>query len=362
MKLISKCASYVRAISIVAFYVRAGVGTNGKRNIVKVRLLLIGLLTGVSGILYGCDDAADLAEGLRQAVEYENQAVRDSTIVMAGSTSMEQFANMAAESFMAAHPGITVTVEFTGSSAGVEAVLAGRADIGNSSRSLRQKEQVSGAVGNIIAIDGIAVVTDRANPVTSLTVEQLAGIYTGRIRNWNEVGGADIAIVVTGREAGSGTRNTFEGRLGIRDLCLYANELDSAGAVMARVAATPGAIGYVSFDVLNDMVAILSINGVEAAEKNVKAGDYLLWQPYIMVTDGEIDEQKESVRMFFDYLYSEEGKQLIRAAGLIVPDFYDGTEKFYSFTGLIPHCLQRSEGRSQGWIPRSLQRGDSLTI
>lgn len=287
----------------------------------KVRTMIAMLLIGVSEILSGCGSAAGTdPAGLLQAVEEENKAATDSMVIMAGSTSMERFANMAAESFMSFYPEITVTVEFTGSSAGVEAVLAGRADIGNSSRNLKEEEKASGAVENIVAIDGIAVVTDRANRVTELTEEQLAGIYTGRIRNWSEVGGADMAVVVVGREAGSGTRSMFEERLGIRELCRYANELDSAGGVMARVASTPGAIGYVSLEVLDDTVGTLSINGAEASEENVKTGSYLLYQPFIMVTDGEISEQKKSVQKFFNYLYSENGRQLIGAAGLAVPD------------------------------------------
>ena len=129
--------------------------------------------------------------------------------------------------------------------------------------------------------------------------------------------------MTVGREAGSGTRSTFEELLGIRDLCSYANELDSAGAVMARVAATPGAIGYVSFGILDDTVCALAIDGIEAEVENVETGAYLLWQPYIMVTDGEINEQKDSVQRFFAYLWSEEGSQLIRKAGLIVPKSVD---------------------------------------
>lgn len=292
------------------------------RKNIKMKSILICTLIGLSWTLDGCGRAAGMdAGGLLQAVKNENQAARDGTIIMAGSTSMEQLANMAAESFMAKYPEITVTVEFTGSSAGVESVLAGRADIGNTSRNLKEEEKASGAVENIVAIDGIAVITDHANLVTSLTAEQLAGIYTGRIRNWRELGGRDLPIVTAGREAGSGTRSTFEQLLGIRDICLYANELDSAGAVLARVAAAPGAIGYVSFEVLDDTVAVLDIDGIEATEENVKAGDYFFWQPFIMVTDGEITGQREEVRKFFDYLHSEEGRELIQAAGLIALDF-----------------------------------------
>lgn len=232
---------------------------------------------------------------------------------------MEQFANLAAEGFMARYPELTVLVQFTGSSAGVEAVLAGRADIGNSSRSLREKEKASGAVEHMVALDGIAVITDTGNQVHSLTTEQLSDLYTRKVQNWQEVGGSDLPVVTVGREAGSGTRSTFEELLGVRDQCSYANELDSAGAVMARVAMTPGAVGYVSFAVLDDTVYALSIDGMEATAENVSTGSYRLWQPCIMVTDGELGEQKEPVQRFFAYLWSEEGMELIRSAGLVAP-------------------------------------------
>ena len=215
---------------------------------------------------------------------------------------------------------MTGTVECTGSSAGIESVLAGSADIGNSSRALTEEEKSSGAVENIVAIDGIAVITDSSNTAAALSTEQLTGIYKGEIRNWSEAGGDDMPIVVVGREAGSGTRETFEELLGIKDMCAYANELNSVGAVMARIASTPGAIGYVSLDVLDDTVRAISIDGAEPTEENIKAGSYLLSRPYIMVTNGKIGIQSEAVQEMFIYLRSEEGQGLIRAVGLIVPD------------------------------------------
>lgn len=261
-------------------------------------------------------------DNIMQALTAENEAAKSLTgiITMAGSTSMEKFANALAESFMIKYPGVTVTVEFTGSSTGIESVLAGRVDIGNSSRYLKDEEKSSGAVENIVALDGIAVITDASNMTASLSTEQLIGIYTGKIRNWSEVGGDDEAIVVVGREAGSGTREGFEKLLGIKDMCAYANELDSAGAVMARVALTPGAIGYVSPDVLDDTVLALSLDGAEPTEENIKAGNYLLSRPFVMVTKGEISVQSETIQEMFVYLKSEEGQELIRAVGLIVPD------------------------------------------
>lgn len=239
------------------------------------------------------------------------------SITMAGSTSMEKFANTLAESFMAAHPDVTVQAEFTGSSAGVEAVLSGQSDIGNSSRNLTEDELAEGAVENIVAIDGIAVVTDPNNTVSDLTRDQLIQIYTGEVTNWSDLGGESLPIVVVGREAGSGTRGAFEEILEIEDQCQYANELDSTGAVMARVASTPGAIGYVSLDVLDDTVKALSLDGVEANEANIKDGSYFLSRPFVMATKGELVDQNELVQALFEYVYSEEGQELVQSVGLI---------------------------------------------
>lgn len=204
------------------------------------------------------------------------------SVSMAGSTSMEKLANALSETFMELYPGVTVTAEFTGSSAGVEAVTAGNVDIGNSSRALKDSEKEAGVVENIVAIDGIAVVVDPANTVADLTKEQLISIYTGEIKNWSELGGADQAIVVVGREAGSGTRGAFEELLEVEEMCAYANELDSTGAVMAKVVATPGAIGYVSLDVVDDTVSAVSLEGVEPTEENIKAGSYFLSRPFVI--------------------------------------------------------------------------------
>ena len=260
---------------------------------------------------------AEETEAEAEAEETEAEAAGEElsgSITMAGSTSMEKFANTLAESFMAAHPDVTVQAEFTGSSAGVEAVLSGQSDIGNSSRNLTEDELAEGAVENIVAIDGIAVVTDPNNTVSDLTRDQLIQIYTGEVTNWSDLGGESLPIVVVGREAGSGTRGAFEEILEIEDQCQYANELDSTGAVMARVASTPGAIGYVSLDVLDDTVKALSLDGVEANEANIKDGSYFLSRPFVMATKGELVDQNELVQALFEYVYSEEGQELVQHA------------------------------------------------
>lgn len=239
------------------------------------------------------------------------------SISMVGSTSMEKLANALSEAFMEEHPDVTVTAEFVGSGVGIEAVTNGTTDIGNSSRSLKDEEKAAGVVENVVAIDGIAVCVDPANEVADLTKEQLTNIYNGTVTNWKEVGGADEPIIVIGREAGSGTRGAFEELVDLVDGCKYANELDSTGAVIAKVASTPGAIGYASLDALDDSVKALSLEGVEATAENIKAGNYFLSRPFVMATKGEISEQNDLVQAWFDFVLGDEGQQVASEVGLI---------------------------------------------
>ena len=252
-----------------------------------------------------------------EAAPAETTADLSGSISMVGSTSMEKLANALSEAFMEEYPDVTVTAEFVGSGAGIEAVTNGTADIGNSSRSLKDEEKAAGVIENVVAIDGIAVCVDPANEVADLTKEQLTNIYNGTITNWKEVGGADEPIIVIGREAGSGTRGAFEELVDLKDACKYANELDSTGAVIAKVASTPGAIGYASLDALDDSVKALSLEGVEATAENIKAGNYFLSRPFVMATKGEISEQNNLVQAWFDFVLGDEGQQVASEVGLI---------------------------------------------
>ena len=242
------------------------------------------------------------------------------TLTISGSTSMEKLANIAIEAFMLKYPDVMASAEFVGSSTGVEQVIARAVDIGNASRNLKDSEKEAGAVENIIAIDGIAVIVDKSNTVVDLTKEQLISIYTGEINNWSELGGSDQPIVVVGRESGSGTRGAFEEILGIEDQAAYANEINSTGGVMAKVASTPGAIGYVSLDILDDTVATVKLEGVSPTIDSIKTGDYFLSRPFVMATLGEISEKNDIVQAFFNFLKSAEGKELIEKVGLIAAD------------------------------------------
>ena len=265
------------------------------------------------------DTVEDTASSEAESTEEAPAADLSGTISLAGSTSMEKLCEAMSESFMETYPGVTVTVEYTGSGAGLESLASGSVDIGNSSRHLKDEEVAGGAVENVVAIDGIAVIVDPANSVSDIPADKLAAIYKGEITNWSELGGNDEAIVVIGRESGSGTRDAFEELLEVKDACKYAQELDSTGGVKAKVAATPGAIGYVSLDVVDESIKAVSIDSVEPTEANIIAGDYLLSRPFVMATNGEISAQNDLVKGWFDYISSDAGKDVIKSAGLIIP-------------------------------------------
>lgn len=308
------------------------------KRLIKRTLFFIVMLMLI-GILASCrsndknDNGSDLNNSLNQdtgdrqsndADEIEDSIGEDiklsGTLTMSGSTSMEKLANIATEAFMNKYPDVMASAEFVGSSAGVEQVLAGAVDIGNASRNLKDSEKEAGAVENIVAIDGIAIIVDKDNTVVDLTKDQLIAIYTGGITNWSVLGGSDQPIVIVGRESGSGTRGAFEEILDVEDQCVYSNEINSTGGVMAKVASTPGAIGYVSLDILDDTVVAVKLEGTEATADNIKTGNYFLSRPFVMATVGEISEQSEVVRTFFEYLASDEGKEIIETVGLIAAD------------------------------------------
>lgn len=234
-----------------------------------------------------------------------------------GSTSMEKFVNGIKEAMSEKYPGLVLEPQFTGSGTGIKSVVAGTADIGNSSRALKEEEKQEGLVENIVAIDGIAVIVDKTNTVTDLTKEQLVKVYKGEITNWKEIGGNDQQIVVIGREASSGTRGAFEEILDIEEQCKYAQELNETGAVVAAVSATPGAIGYVSLDNVNDSVVAVSLDGVAPSEATVQDGSYSLQRPFVMATKGEISEQSEAVQAIFEFINSDEGQAVLKAVGLV---------------------------------------------
>ena len=233
-----------------------------------------------------------------------------------GSTSMEKVIGALGEAFQAANDGVTVTYNPTGSGSGITAVSEGRCDIGLSSRSLKDEEKSQGLQETVLAYDGIAIIVNPENPVTDLSLDQIAKIYTGEITNWKEVGGNDAEIVLIGREAGSGTRDGFESITGTEEACQYRQELTSTGDVITTVSQNPDAIGYASLAALKDTVKAVSVDGVTASEATVKDGTYKVQRPFVLVTK-EGTALSDTAQKFFDYATSADAAEVISAAGAV---------------------------------------------
>ena len=238
------------------------------------------------------------------------------TVSTDGSTSMEKVIGALGESFMANNAGVTFTYNPTGSGSGITAVSEGRCDIGLSSRALKVEEKANGLVETVLAYDGIAVIVNNDNPVTDISLEDLAKVYTGEITNWKDLGGNDAEIVLIGREAGSGTRDGFESITGTADKCEYRQELTSTGDVITTVSQNPDAIGYASLASVKDSVKALSVNGVTASEDTIKDGTYAIQRPFVLVTKEGV-ELSTTAQKFFDYVTSSDANEIITAAGCV---------------------------------------------
>ena len=239
-----------------------------------------------------------------------------SSVATDGSTSMQKVINTLGEAFMNENKGITFTYNPTGSGSGIKAVQEGRCDIGLSSRALKAEEKEAGLKETVLAYDGIAIIVNPENPVSDLTLEQIADIYTGRITNWKDLGGNDAEIVLIGREAGSGTRDGFETITGTSDACQYRQELTSTGDVITTVAQNPDAIGYASLASIKDTVKALSIGGIVPTEDSVKDGSYAIQRPFLLVTKADATLSPQA-KAFFDFACSKDAADLITASGAV---------------------------------------------
>ena len=238
------------------------------------------------------------------------------TVATDGSTSMEKVIGALSESFMANNADATVTYNPTGSGSGITAVQEGTCDIGLSSRALKDEEKSAGLKETVLAYDGIAIIVHPDNPVSDLSVEQIAKLYTGEITNWKDVGGNDAEVVLIGREAASGTRDGFESITGTKDKCRYRQELTSTGDVITAVSQNPDAIGYASLASIKDTVKALNVDGVTPSEATVKDGSYKVQRPFVLVTvDGKA--LSPAAQAFFDYATSSDAASIIAKAGAV---------------------------------------------
>jgi phosphate transport system substrate-binding protein len=237
-------------------------------------------------------------------------------LILAGSTSVQPFAETLAEAYTKLHSEISIDVQGGGSSAGIMSAQTNTADIGMSSRNLKDKEKTLWSVE--IARDGLAIIINPKNTITSLTLSQVRDIYSGVITNWSQLGGNDKRIHVITREEGSGTRAAFE------DLLMNKIEInprsivqDSNGTVRQLVGDDVNAIGYISLGLVNQKVKSLELDGVAATRENVINGTYILSRPYLFVTS---TEPVGEVRKFIEFVLSAEGRALLDLEGLITYD------------------------------------------
>ena len=236
-------------------------------------------------------------------------------VATGGSTSMKNVIAALTEGFAEVEPGVTVSYDPTGSGAGITGATDKTLDIGLSSRALKDEEK-NDVDGTVIALDGIAIIVNKASKVEDLTVDKLKQMFTGEITNWADVGGEDGEIVLIGREAGSGTRDGFESIVDVKDSCKYAQELTATGAVISAVEANPLAIGYASLSAVGDTVKMVTVGGVECSEETVKDGSYEVQRPFVFVTNKSVT-LSEQAQAFFDFATSTDAADLIRTAGAV---------------------------------------------
>ena len=268
----------------------------------------------LAAVATGCGSSTSSAAASSESAAASSASGLNGTVATGGSTSMEKVMSALQEAYAEKEPDVTVTYDPTGSGAGITGATDKTLDIGLSSRKLKDGE--TGVTATTIALDGIAIIVNNANPVQDLTIDQIAKIATGEVTNWKDVGGEDAPIVLIGREAGSGTRDGFESIVGVTDKCQYAQELTSTGAVITGVAANNGAIGYASLSALKDTVKAVTVEGIACTEETVLDSTYKIQRSFNFVTNDSVTPS-DAVQSFIDFATSAEAADLIRAAGAV---------------------------------------------
>jgi phosphate transport system substrate-binding protein len=240
------------------------------------------------------------------------------TVTVAGSTSVSPLMELLTAEYKKQHANVSFNISATGSGDGIKAVPAETAEIGMSSRELSPAETGTGIDEHLIAIDGIAVIVNSANPVSNLTVDQIRDIYTGVLTNWNQVGGRAGRIAVVSREPGSGTRGAFEEIVRFQDkLVLGAVEFDGTGAVKAEISRNADAIGYISLGSVDNSVKPLSVDGVAATTANVVSGSYRIARPFLLLTKKGRTLNAET-SAFLEWILTDAGQAIVKTSWISV--------------------------------------------
>lgn len=265
----------------------------------KLALLAIGILL-VGTMMVGC-----------------TKGNTEKLITVSGSTSVGPLVEAEAEAYKSVNSNVGVEVNQLGTSAGIKNVIEGISELGMASRDLKPEEEKAGVKEKEIAFDGIAVITNKKNPIKNLSLEQVKDIYTGKITNWKDVGGEDAPIVIISREDGSGTRAAFEEIMGYKanELIKDATIADGSGNIKSMVNENENAIGYMSFGYLDDSINALTIDNIEPKAENVKNGTYKSARSFLIVFNEET--LTEDGKGFIDYILSENGQKIVKEQGLI---------------------------------------------
>ena len=267
--------------------------------------VIISLLLITSIIFVGCGRKNE-----------EDTTISDK-VTVSGSTSVGPLMEKEAEKFKEENEGINVEINQLGSSAGIKDAITGTVQIGMSSRDLKEQEKAEGLIEVEIAYDGIAIITNKSNKIKSLTMTQVKDIYTGKITNWKDVGGKDGAIVVVSREDGSGTRDAFQEIVGYtsEELVKDAQIGDGSGNIKTTVSGNEHAIGFISFEYIDDSINAVKIDDIEPTASNVKNDSYKVSRPFLLVY--KEDNLKENGNKLINFILSEEGQKIVEENGLI---------------------------------------------
>lgn len=271
----------------------------------------LGLLFFATGLLLaGCGSGGASTESSQASGGSSSGAASNENveILAVGSTALQPLVEAAGESFSADNPNYTITVQGGGSGTGLSQVEAGAVTIGNSDVFADEKDGVDASklVDHKVAVVGMAPVVNKDAGVTDLSQQDLIDIFTGKVKNWSELGGADQEISVINRASGSGTRATFE-KWGLDGAeTIQTQEQDSSGTVRKIVAETPGAISYLALSYLDDSIQALSLDGVEATPENIADNKWPIWSYEHMYTNGEPDA---NVKAFLDYIMTDDVQQ-----------------------------------------------------
>lgn len=238
------------------------------------------------------------------------------TLKISGSTSVGPLAEKLADKYVETN-NIKIEVNQIGSSAGITNATNGVSEIGMSSRDVKEEEKANGLKETIVAYDGIVVVTHPSNKVKELTMEQVKQIFTGKVTNWKELGGDDMEIVVVSREDGSGSRDAFQEIIDYSSSELVRSAIVASGNgnIKTTVAMNKHAVGFISFEYIDDSISTVDINGVEATVENVIEKKYSLSRPFLFVYKEE--QLSKEGQQFIDYILGPKGQTVVSEAGII---------------------------------------------